>query len=453
MTAIPVVELGEWDSNKRLPVAELNDADRRLARVLGESDGGRILIDERRDGVYASARSWIGVVRFADFEVRVVPKLKGGNLDIVRMLDYASGVDALRRYDAVRDLETAGNDLVELIAWLFADAVTGLVRDGLLSDYVSREDTLHTLRGRLRVLPQVQQHFGRVDPLEVQYDDFESDIPENQIIAAALESTRSVVRSPVVQRSIRRLHSVLAETCAPSIDPLGDLSTLVYTRRNEHYRAAHSLAALLLRRLAVRDLLTPGGTRSFAFLIDMNELFEAFVTRLVADALRADNIRVHAQRRDRSIVKYDFSGRTYSAIIPDLLLEGRYRGDIVRLPVDAKYKLYDAKKLNESDVYQAFFYAFAYAAETDRRNPARAVILYPRSGEGADTALRVETHVGTTTARIQAFGVDIDGALDAIRAGSVSAGSVPSTQRVRRVFREVIADVSGEEAWRHASLA
>ena len=448
-----VVEVSEWESNRRLPVTELNETDRQLASVLRQADGGRLLIDERRDGVYATARSWIGVVRFTEFEIRVVPKLRGGNLGVVRMLDYASGVDALRRYDVARSLEAVGDDLIELIAWLFADSVATIVRDGLLSDYVAREDTLHTLRGRLRVLEQVQRRFGRVDPLEVAYDEFETDIPENQVIAAALEATRSVVRTPLVQRPIRRLHSVFAETCEPSADALDDLSSMSYTRRNDHYRSAHSLASLLLKRLAVRDLLTPGGTRSFAFLIDMNELFERFVTRLVTDALRADNIHVHAQRRDRSIVKHDITDRTYSTIIPDLLLEGRHRGDLIRLPVDAKYKLYDTKKLNEADVYQAFFYAFAYAAETDRRHLARAVILYPRSTEGSDAALRVETHMGTITARIQAFGVDVDGALDAIAAGSITPMTVPAIGRLRRAFRDVVADVSGEDEWRLASPA
>jgi 5-methylcytosine-specific restriction enzyme subunit McrC len=357
------------------------------------------------------------------------------------MLSYASGVNALRRYDSIRDLETVGSDLIELIAWLFADSVMEIVRDGLLSDYVAREDTLHTLRGRLRLLAQVQRHFGGVDPLEVAYDEFETDIPENQVIAAALAATRSVVRTSVVQRPIRRLHSIFADVCEPSADPVIDLASMVYTRRNEHYRSAHSLASLLLRRLAVRDLLTPGGTRSFAFLLDMNELFELFVTRLVTDAFRADNIHVHAQRRDRSIVKHDITGRTYSAIIPDLLLEARYGGQLIRLPVDAKYKLYDTKKLNEADVYQAFFYAFAYAAETDRRHVARAIILYPRSGDGTDAALRVESHMGTTTARIQAFGVDIDQALEAIHAESITAASLPVIGRMRQVFYQVVADV------------
>ena len=107
----------------------------------------------------------------------------------------------------------------------------------------------------------------------------------------------------------------------------------------------------------------------------------------------------------------------------------------------------------QADVYQAFFYAFAYAAETDRRHLARAVILYPRSTEGSDVALRVETHAGSTSARIQALGVDIDGALAAIAGGAVTPASVPSIARLRRVFRDVVADVSGEEAWRLASSA
>ena len=448
MTAERVLQLAEWESGRRAPVMELSEVDRQLAAALREADGGRLLVDERRDGVWVSAKSWVGVVRFADFEVRVVPKLAGGNLGVVRMLDYASGVNALRRYESARQLETVGDDLVELIAWLFADAAARLVGDGLLSDYVAREDTLHTLRGRLRLMAQVQHRFGRVDPLEVAFDEFESDIPENQIIAAALDATRSIVRTPIVQRPIRRLHSIFHEACDPSaVDALGLLADLVYTRRNDHYRGVHSLARLLLRRLAVRDLFTPGGTRSFAFLLDMNELFELFVARLATEAFEPLGIHVHAQRRDRSIVIDDSTGRGYSAIIPDLLLEARSRGITLRLPVDAKYKLYDQRKIYESDVYQMFFYAFAYAAETDRRHLPRAVILYPRAGDGTDVALRVDTHMGTRSARIQAFGIDVDGALDAVARGSVTLDAIPALNRLRGAFAEIAADVEQEGMW------
>src|SRR3712207_7650993 len=45
-----------------------------------------------RSGVWVTTRSWVGVVRFESFELRVVPKLEGGNLAVARMLEYASGI-------------------------------------------------------------------------------------------------------------------------------------------------------------------------------------------------------------------------------------------------------------------------------------------------------------------------------------------------------------------------
>ena len=455
MSGHPPVVLAEWESGRRAPVDVLSEVDRQLATTLREADGGRLIVDERRDGVWISAKSWVGVVRFTDFEVRVVPKLHGGNLGVVRMLDYASGVNALRRYDAARELEAVGDDLIELIAWLFADATMRIVRDGLLSDYVSREDTLHALRGRLRVLAQVQQRFGRVDPLEVAFDEFESDIPENQVLAAALDATRSIVRTPLVQRPIRRLHSIFHEAADPSgIDALETLRGLAYTRRNEHYRAAHSL-----RRPAAPPA---RGTRSLHAWRDTIVCVPARHERPV----RA--IRVAPRRRGVGTRRRPSAGSAPRSLHrearhhrPDVLGDhsgpvagGTLPGRLIRLPVDAKYKLYDQKKLNEADVYQAFFYAFAYAAETDRRRDlARAVILYPRSGDAADAALRVETHMGTPTAKIQAFGIDIDAALAAISAGTVTAEALPSIGRLRQVFRDVVADVSGEDRWRLASSA
>jgi 5-methylcytosine-specific restriction enzyme subunit McrC len=442
-----VLTLGEWESERRAPIDELTAPDRKLAEALRHADGGRLVVDERHDGGWVSASSWVGVVRFADFEVRVIPKFAGGNVGLVRMLDYASGIGALRRHDSARALDAIGEDLIELIAWLFADACMDIVRDGLLNDYVVRDDALHVLRGRLRVIDQARFRYGQIDPLEVTFDEFESDIPENQLIAAALQATRSVVRHPIVQRPIRRLHSIFSEAAGtPVNDPLVLAEQMVYTRRNSHYGGAHKLAALLLRRLAVRDLFTPGGTTSFAFLLDMNQLFEDFVTRLAVDAFAGSDIRIHAQRRDRSIVLNEATNRPYAAIIPDLLLETRRPPFEVRLPVDAKYKLYDQRKLQESDVYQTFLYAFAYAV-SGTRHPARAVILYPRSGEGSDVALRVMTHVGTQSARIQAFGLDIPAALEAIDRRTISIDDVQALARLNHAFLEVVDAAEEERSW------
>jgi hypothetical protein len=44
------------------------------------------------------------------------------------------------------------------------------------------------------------------------------------------------------------------------------------------------------------------------------------------------------------------------------------------VPIDAKYKRYDERRVNIEDVYQAFLYAFAYAAPT---RPPSSFLIYP----------------------------------------------------------------------------
>lgn len=119
----------------------------------------------------------------------------------------------------------------------------------------------------------------------------------------------------------------------------------------------------------------------------------------------------------------------------------------MRLPVDAKYKLYDRRQIDPGDVYQTFFYAFAYAGGGRVARPARAVIVYPRDGTGGDVALRVDTHTGQVSARIEAFGVDVEGALEVVARGRPTVGDVPALARLYGVYRKVLDDAAAEVAW------
>jgi 5-methylcytosine-specific restriction enzyme subunit McrC len=384
-----------------------------------------------------SATSWIGVVRFHDVEIRVVPKYAGGDLGVLRMLDYASGLPALRTYDAVRTLHTEGRSLVDLLGWMLAERTGRIVRAGLLADYVSRLDDLPVLRGRLRLIEQVQSHYGRIETLACAYDEHESDILENQVLAGALGVARRICSDPEVVSKIGLLQPVLDEACDPSsLDAVSARAVLDYNRRNEHYRAAHEIAWLFLARAGVDDVFAAGRTDAFAFLLDMNQLFEDFVTRLLRDALEPAGTQVHAQRRDRSIVENELTHRPYAAIIPDILLDSRSAEGRLRLPVDAKYKLYDVRRLDPADVYQAFFYAYAYHRPgVDDSAAPSALVVYPSSEAGTRVALRVRSEGGATTARIRAIGVDIPAALRAIDDHSI--WTLPEVLEIRRFLGHI----------------
>lgn len=412
------IELREWETATAPSGVALTQRDRQLVDALARGDG-RLHVEELASGIRLKAASWIGVVRFEAFELRVVPKLVGGNLGVVEMLDYAGGIDRLRRLRSARQLDAAADGrLVDLLAQLLAEAAEQIIRDGLIQDYVTREETLVTLRGRLRLDEQVRRRFGQVDRLECRYDELESNTPDNQLIAFALGLARRVCRHPETRRRVARLHSLFSEAADPTAFDPGNEVAIEYSRRNERYRAAHTLAWLFVRRLAIQDLFSPGAGRSYAFLLDMNALFEQFVTRLLRAAFASTNIRVAAQRRHDSLLVDEATSRTYASVIPDVLLEEPRQDGSRRVPVDAKYKLYDEHKLDMGDIYQTFFYGYAFAGAQDHAaGKAVAYLVYPATTAEDPVRLRVRRTDRVTTARIRTVALDVPAALKAIREG------------------------------------
>jgi len=374
---LPTHTLAEWQA-LILPGLSLTAADRPLAASLVGGDAGRLEIDELREGLRIRARSWVGVIRFQNFEIRIIPKLAGGQAGLAQMLALTSGLSALRRNRGQRYLAVADSaHLFDLLALLFAEACERIIQGGLLHDYVEREADLPVLRGRLLVDQQIRQHYGRVDRLACRYDDHLTDIVENQILAAALTVCRLRVNQPTVRLHIHRLHTLFTAVCtahAPA-DWKSVRATMQYHRLNEHYREAHELAWLLLEGMGVEDLLASGRTRSFAFLLDMNQLFERFIVRFVEHALAQEVYRVQTQKRDRSVIWDLLRQRPYTHITPDILVQA---GNGRRLAVDAKYKLYDERQLSAADIYQSFLYAYAHSDASDQ--PPAALLLYPASG-------------------------------------------------------------------------
>lgn len=181
------VELVEYESRQfRTPAP--TSADLKLAERL--SFGGdlepRIEVKWLATGkVDLRASSWVGVVRFSALEVRVVPKLVGGTLRVLQMLEYAAGVRLLGRIP-LDQLTAGGVDLFELIVMLLVEEAKALIRDGLIRDYRAVDDTLPVMRGRLRMREQFLHRYGSFHRLECRFEEYDGDVPENQLLSAAL---------------------------------------------------------------------------------------------------------------------------------------------------------------------------------------------------------------------------------------------------------------------------
>jgi 5-methylcytosine-specific restriction enzyme subunit McrC len=407
----PTVPMGEWDE-RRIPGVTPTPDDLALSVELSKNDR-RLIVDWLVDGARVRSTSWVGTARFSRFEIRIQPKLAGGSLGVITMLGYGSGLEALSTLPTPLNYDVEAQGLADLWCLVLAREAERILIGGPVFDYVWQESAQPALRGRLMLVEQVARHFGEVDSLECRFEDYLSDILDNQLLLSGLRAGRAIAKHPDLSQRMARLGAALSEYSNPlGIDLESAEQHLVYNRRNEHYRTAHALSLLLLRHLYLRDLYSLGRAPAIAFLLDMNPLFERFATQLVKDAMTDQPINVFPQRRTSSLIVNEATGATYSRVIPDMLLVRKDGHG--RLPVDAKYKRYDQRSIDPGDIYQVFLYAYAF--QTRDVNIPTAMILFPtETTASAGVRLRVQSISALQSARIATHPLPVPAILDRIR--------------------------------------
>lgn len=413
-----VETLSEW-AKVTLPGVRLGANDVRLARQL--RDDRRLEVEELRDALRIRARSWIGVVSFEALELRIEPKLAGDRLDLLALIDFAAGVDALERTAGAIRFAAPDEHLLDLLARILGHHCARLVRRGLVTDYTPREEDLPVVRGRIDVAELMLRRMGRADRVPCRFDERLQDVPENQLLAVALRACERRVRHASVHRQLASILPVFEDVCDPAaLDLTAGVPSIHYHRLNEHYRAAHDVARLVLEGTALRALDHTGRVESHAFLLDMNAIFERFVWRLCDRLAAGTGTRVHYQAASSSILRAEPGDRPYGRVIPDVLVE-RWTPEFDRIAIDAKYKRYDESKVDSADVYQAFLYAYAFSTGST----PRALLVHPASeGRLTRRRLRIQGAPGRPGAVIELVSLPVRETLRAVRTAEGDHGQL-----------------------------
>ncbi|MGY6651494.1 McrC family protein [Amycolatopsis sp. TRM77291] len=296
------------------------------------------------DGRYdVHAQDRVGTAIVGDTAIVVAPKLP-----IARVLFLIThAVDPSWVNEAA--LGTAGS-LTDAMAAVFTHMCDRAVRTGLLRGYRDHHERLHTVRGRIDFAEQLRVSPGRDLPLAVTYQSHDEDIPENQILRAALDLIAQVpVESHRVRRSIARLRRMF-ESVTPLPHKPQSLPAVRWTRLNEHYRPAIELARLIL--LGTDPELGPGSTTTPGFAVRMTDVFEKFVRT--------------STRRALDLAEHDFPSGAGSPALhldhkralhvqPDL---SRWVDGRCRFVGELKYRL-DTGRGDAQNLYQTLAYATA----------------------------------------------------------------------------------------------
>ncbi|MBD8867996.1 McrC family protein [Nocardioides donggukensis] len=291
--------------------------------------------------VRVRATSYVGALVLPGHTIWVRPKSAPDNL--FRMLTV--GVPA-----GTWGSEQAGFERTDDVVTGISEAVLRCVHlataRGLLRGYRETEERSPVLRGRLMIDSLARQPWA-LAPAPCRFDDFTADVWENRMLRAAVRVIGGWSGHAGIRRECARLLDRLSEADEelPSAllahDP-------IYTRVNEHYRPALELARVVLRGHSFSE--TRGGLVAQSFMIDMNDLFERWVTDELGHRLEPA-VRVVAQDQTHLA-----EGRRV-AIRPDLVFR---RGTRTLSVGDVKYKLTGDGMARSADYFQLLAYCTTY---------------------------------------------------------------------------------------------
>ncbi len=329
--------------------------------------------------------SQVGAIQIGELAIDIQPKMPLDRL--LFLISYS--VDPKHWLDL--DFRFGERDsLLEAIIPGFVAQTRRALRRGLLQGYISIEDSLATVRGRIRFDDQLRDRHGIFPPVEVRYDEFTEDVTENRVIKAALARLgRLRIRSADVRRSLRAYDAALANVSLIEYHP-SQLPEIGWTRLNAHYKSAVELAKLILRSTSFE--VGHGTVRSTSFLVDMNRVFEEFVVIALRESLGL-SATAFPQGNHKHSMHLDL--RRQISLQPDI---SWWQGSECQFVGDVKYKRVDHRGVKHADIYQLLAYTIA-------ANLPGGLLVYA-AGE-ADGTMHEIRHLGK---RLRVVALDLDGA-------------------------------------------
>ena len=338
--AMSRIDLREYEPSDhiKLPVVDRDSLKEYLPSLKIEPAQGKA------DTYQITPSSVVGAIEIGDLTVLIQPKI--GIPNLLSLACYAMG--AFRhRENQMFDFEEDVEAVPDTLALALAAAARRAFSRGLLHGYLTEEEALQTVRGRIRFDEQLRRRFGLPLPIEVTYDEFTDDILENRLVkSAVLRLGEMRLRSSRARRDLGWIMAMLEDVSHSDFAPK-DIPEVSFNRLNEHYRIVVQLSRLILRNSAFES--RRGQVRATGFLMDMNSVFQEFVTVALREELR---LSPHSFG-EKEIASLDMTENVH--LRPDLTW--RESGNCLFVG-DAKYKAADQSVPN-SDLYQLLAYVSA----------------------------------------------------------------------------------------------
>ena len=310
-------------------------------------------------GKFIQARNYVGVLQTkSGLTIEILPKITDKTDTDKSKAVFVKMLRTLKNFpfksSNLASLKTQNLPLLEIFISIFLCELEALVKKGIKSDYVTLEDNLKFLKGKLNINEQIKRNSIHKERFYVEYSKFLSDIKINQIIKTTLKFLYKKSNSNKNQQKIRELLFIFDEV-SECEDYKNFFTKLIINRQVKHYKQTLLWCKIFL----LGNSFTPhkGDDLALALLFDMNALFESYVGNFIKKKHPGTSL----QHSEKHLVEDPKSFR----LRPDIFLEDKFIAD-------TKWKIIKSRDdISQADLYQLYAYGKKY-------NCGKLYLIYPK---------------------------------------------------------------------------
>lgn len=330
---------------------------------------------------------FVGVIQVSPrFVIQIIPKMSSSIDDtqawrdsihnLLYMLQYTGKMVSAQLSGS--QLKSFKGDFYEILIHLFATTLISEIRNSLHHEYIDSEQNLSFLRGKLMFSEHILHNGVTQEKFYVTADNFESDNKLNRIFAYVVRRLVKQTRQVSNRKILHELQQMLVDIPNEKMT-VSDAERVHINRMNDRFKPALDLAKLFLSDESLQ--LSQGSFDTATYLINMNELFEDYITA-VCKKVTPDGYATHAQGPRKYLVSShrNEAGSTHRQLFqmkPDISVVKVSTGAVVHI-IDTKYKILDKTQarlgVSQADMYQVYSYSNKY-------NAPIVTLLYPRRSD------------------------------------------------------------------------
>ena len=292
------------------------------------------------------ARQYCGVLNFDNQDFYILPKIVNHNNEqnlniFIYMLMYA--YDIKLSNEQIASCKNDKHSILEVFVQMFASNLLNELKKGLYKEYLTQQDNLPVLKGKYLINENLKYNFTK-NKIYCEYDEFSPNNSLNQFFLYSVKYLQKFVKN---KKLLKQCELIFDEVEYKQID-INKLDRIPFNRLNQRFKTSFEIAILLLKQSIP---LFSQDKKSFAFLFDMNILFEKFIAKIVKEL--DDNAKIQNQDNFNDLI-----------LKPDIILKNQI--------IDTKYKrIKSIEDIKQSDKLQAFSYGINYKVEN-------VMLLYPK---------------------------------------------------------------------------